>query len=84
MKRKRGLAESDTAPRSKPKEHSEDPSGARRKRVASKEDINPDIGMMDNRFLADYVAQRTKRFGEDFSLVELEDMHIPGKIDWTA
>ncbi|KAL8914163.1 MAG: hypothetical protein Q9171_001158 [Xanthocarpia ochracea] len=77
MKRKRGLAESDTVPRSKPKEYSEDPSGTRRKNVASIEDINPDIGMMDNRLLADYVAQRTKRFGEDLSLVELEDMHIP-------
>ncbi|KAL8862296.1 MAG: hypothetical protein Q9178_001305 [Gyalolechia marmorata] len=77
MKRKRGLAESHMAPRSKPKEQSEDSSGARRKKVASKEDINPDIGMMDNRLLADYVAQRTKRFGEDLSLVELEDMHIP-------
>jgi hypothetical protein len=34
---------------------------------------------MDGRLLADYVAQRTKRFGGDLSLVELEDRHIPGE-----
>jgi len=41
--------------------------------------INNAIGRMDGRLLADYVAQRTKRFGGDLSLVELEDRHIPGE-----
>lgn len=40
--------------------------------------LNSAIGRMDSQLLADYVAQRTKRFGGDLSLVELEDRHIPG------
>lgn len=40
--------------------------------------INTAIGRMDGRLLADYVAQRTKRFGNDLSLVELEDRYLPG------
>ena len=42
--------------------------------------INTTLSKLDGRLLADYVAQKTKRFGGDLSLVELEDMHIPGKI----
>ncbi|MCJ1367701.1 hypothetical protein MMC16_006835 [Acarospora aff. strigata] len=41
--------------------------------------INKAVGRMDSSLVADYVAQRTKRFGGDLSLVELEDRHIPGK-----
>ncbi|KAI9875236.1 MAG: hypothetical protein M1830_008718 [Pleopsidium flavum] len=41
--------------------------------------LNNAIGRMDGQLLADYVAQRTKRFGGDLSLVELEDRHIPEK-----
>lgn len=40
--------------------------------------INHAIGRMDSRLIADYVAQKTKRFGSDLSVVELEDVHIPG------
>ena len=40
--------------------------------------INHALGRMDNRLLADYVAQKTKRFESNLSLVELEDKHIPG------
>lgn len=40
--------------------------------------LNLAIGRLDSRLLADYVAQRTKRFSADLSLVELEDRHIPG------
>lgn len=40
--------------------------------------INLAIGKLDSRLLADYVAQRTKRFSPNLSLVELEDLHIPG------
>lgn len=40
--------------------------------------INMAIGRFDSRFLADHVAQRTKRFQPDLSFVELEDRHISG------
>lgn len=43
-----------------------------------KKGLNLAIGKLDSRLLADYVAQRTKRFSTDLSLVELEDRHIPG------
>ena len=41
--------------------------------------LNLAIGKMDRGLLADYIAQRTKRFRNDLSAVELEDLHIPGK-----
>ncbi|KAI9716086.1 MAG: hypothetical protein M1812_005513 [Candelaria pacifica] len=41
--------------------------------------INYAIGRMDNRILADHVAQQIKRLGGDLSLVELEDRYIPEK-----
>ena len=41
--------------------------------------LNKAIGRMDSQLVADYVAQRTKRFSGDLSLVELEDRHIPGR-----
>lgn len=40
--------------------------------------INNALGRMDNRLLADYVAQKTKRFESNLSLIELGDKHIPG------
>lgn len=40
--------------------------------------LNLAIGKMDTGLLADYIAQRTKRFRNDLSAVELEDLHIPG------
>lgn len=40
--------------------------------------VNNALGKMDNRLLADYVAQKTKRFESNLSLLELEDKHIPG------
>lgn len=39
--------------------------------------INHAIGHMDSRLLADHIAQRSKRFQPEMSLVEAEDMHIP-------
>ena len=39
---------------------------------------NNALGRMDNRLLADYVAQKTKHFESNLSLVELGDKHIPG------
>ena len=40
--------------------------------------LNTAIGNLDSRLLADYVAQRQRRFGEDLSSVEMEDRYIPG------
>ncbi len=40
--------------------------------------VNHAIAHMDSRLLADHVAQRTKRFLPELSLVEAEDYYIPG------
>lgn len=39
--------------------------------------INTSIGQMDSGLLADYIAQRTRRFQPDLSLVEAEDWRLP-------
>lgn len=39
--------------------------------------VNFAIARMDGKLMADYIAQRTKRFQPDLSLVEVEDIHIP-------
>ncbi|KAK8176307.1 U3-containing 90S pre-ribosomal complex subunit-domain containing protein, partial [Phyllosticta citribraziliensis] len=39
--------------------------------------LNRSVGRMDSRLLADYMAQRTKRFEPDLSFVELEDRYVP-------
>ena len=41
---------------------------------------NDKIGKMDNRLLADLVTQANKRFGKSLSLVELNDLSIPGTL----
>ncbi|KKY28985.1 hypothetical protein UCDDS831_g00070 [Diplodia seriata] len=52
---------------------------------AENEDLNEELGLnlaigrMDSQLLADYMAQRTKRFDPDLSMVELEDRHVPEK-----
>ncbi|TKA71122.1 hypothetical protein B0A49_03121 [Cryomyces minteri] len=61
---------------------------AKRKRTKKPKDIDDDeldttagvntaVAHMDSRLLADHVAQRTKRFEPELSLVELEDRYIP-------
>lgn len=40
--------------------------------------VNLAIGKLDSRLLADYVARKTKRFSPNLSLVEHENLHIPG------
>ena len=40
--------------------------------------VNHAIAHMDSRLMADHIAQRTKRFRPELSLVELEELHIPG------
>ena len=47
-----------------------------------KQGLNLAIGKFDSRLQADYVAQRTKRFSSDLSLVELEDRHISGNLHY--
>lgn len=43
------------------------------------EGTNIVIGGLNSRSLADYVAQCTKRFLPDLSVVELEDQYLPGQ-----
>ena len=40
--------------------------------------LNLAIGKLDRQLLADFVAQRTKRFSPNLSPLELEDLYIPG------
>ena len=40
--------------------------------------VNHAIAHMDSRLMADHIAQRTKRFRPELSIVEAEDFHIPG------
>jgi protein CMS1 len=40
--------------------------------------INKAFSHMDNQLLADYLAQRTRKYESDLSSIELEDKHIPG------
>lgn len=40
--------------------------------------INKAFSHMDSQLLADYVAQRTRRYESDLSSIELEDKYIPG------
>ncbi|KAI7123773.1 hypothetical protein KC352_g32473, partial [Hortaea werneckii] len=39
--------------------------------------VNHAIAHMDSQLMADHLAQRTKRFQPNLSLVEAEDVHIP-------
>ena len=43
--------------------------------------INTALGKFDSHLLADYVAQQTKRWAPDLSLVEMEDKYIPGRYE---
>ncbi len=42
--------------------------------------INNAFSHMDNQLLADYIAQRTKKYESDLSSIELEDKYIPGRL----
>lgn len=41
--------------------------------------LNNAFSRMDNQLLADYLAQRTRKYESDLSGVELEDRYIAGK-----
>ena len=40
--------------------------------------LNHAIARLDSPLLADYIAQRTKRFAPHLSLLELQDRYVPG------
>jgi protein CMS1 len=40
--------------------------------------INHAFSQMNNQLLADYIAQRTRKYESDLSSVELEDRYLPG------
>lgn len=40
--------------------------------------VNYAVAHMDSRLMADHIAQRTKRFRSELSLVEIQDNYIPG------
>lgn len=44
--------------------------------------INQAFSHMDSQLLADYVAQRTKKYESDLSQVELEDKYVPGLFEF--
>jgi protein CMS1 len=73
-KRKRGVVSADkAAKKSKSK-----------KNVVEEDELDIDKGInrafshMDNQLLADYIAQRTRKYESDLSSIELEDKYIPG------
>ncbi|KAK5113141.1 hypothetical protein LTR85_010959 [Meristemomyces frigidus] len=41
--------------------------------------VNHAIAHMDSRLMADHIAQRTKRFQPDMSMMEVEDSYVPEK-----
>lgn len=46
----------------------------------SGDEVNPLIAQMDPSLLSDHIAQKTKRFRPDISLVEADDLHISSEI----
>ncbi|KAK4543461.1 hypothetical protein LTR36_005604 [Oleoguttula mirabilis] len=63
---------------------------AKRKKTKKPKDVNDEaldlelgvnhaIAHMDGTLMADHIAQRTKRFQPDMSMVEVEDNHVPEK-----
>lgn len=80
-KRKRGAVEQGAkkaAKKAKPKKGKTDED----EELDTQNGINKAFAHMDNQLLADYVAQRTRKYESDLSLVELEDKYISGTFDW--
>ena len=50
--------------------------------------VNHAIAHMDSRLMADHIAQRTRRFEPELSLMEVEDRYVPGvsccKLVWES
>ncbi|KAK8154997.1 U3-containing 90S pre-ribosomal complex subunit-domain containing protein [Phyllosticta citrichinensis] len=75
-KRKRGEEEPKQSKRAKRRKNKQ-PKDVHDEDLDEAAGLNRSIGRMDSRLLADYMAQRTKRFEPDLSLVELEDRYVP-------
>lgn len=88
-----GFSDSDVPPSSKKRKHDGPAKGekkaSKRRKLKKPKDLDEealdvDLGVnhaiehMDSRLLADHIAQRTKRFQSDLSLVEVEEMYVPG------
>lgn len=46
--------------------------------------VNHAIAYMDSRLMADHMAQRTRRFQPELSMVEVGDIHVPGEKDYSC
>jgi protein CMS1 len=74
-KRKRTTAEQDSRKASKK---------TKKSKAIEEDEIDFELGInnafshMDNQLLADYLAQRTRKYQDDLSTIELEDKYIPG------
>ena len=75
-KRKRDTEEKQSAKRRKLKKPKDVDDNA----LDAEAGLNHAIAHMDTRLLADHVAQRTKRFKPELSLLESEECHVPGII----
>jgi protein CMS1 len=77
-KRKRGV-ELERAPKKAAKK-----AKSKKQKAVEEDELDIDAGInnafshMNCQLLADYVAQRTRKYENDLSLVELEDKYIPG------
>ena len=88
-KRKQGFENGDDQQISKraiKKQRSEkiDPSAGEVEVLDLEQGINSAIGKMNSQLIADWVAQRIRRFASDLTMVELEDQYLPGKNGTTS
>jgi protein CMS1 len=77
-KRKRGADPEQGAKKAAKKSRSKKGKSDEDDEIDTEAGINKAFSHMDSQLLADYVAQRTRKYESDLSLVELEDKYIPG------
>ena len=77
-KRKRGAVEQGAKKVAKKSKAKKGKSGEKDDNIDVEAGINKAFAHMDNQLLADYVAQRTRKYESDLSSVELEDKYLPG------
>jgi hypothetical protein len=83
-KRKRGNENENDAPTeskraAKRRRNPKKPKDVQDDALDEEKGVNNAIAHMDSSLMADHIAQRTKRFKPDLSLVEAEDLHVPCK-----
>ncbi len=75
------------AAKAKKRKQRDDQGPRKRRKSASWEDdslldlevgVNRAFSSLDSQLLADYLSQKTGRFGTDLSSVELSDLYLPG------